>query len=53
VTEGVLGDTGIAELDAELAADCPFAFVALTVKVYEVPLVSPETTIGLEAPVAV
>jgi hypothetical protein len=37
--------TGVAELEAELAVPVPTAFVAVTVKVYAVPLVSPVTVI--------
>jgi len=44
---------GLTLLLALLAADVPFAFVAVTVKVYEVSLVNPETVIGLDAPVPV
>jgi hypothetical protein len=51
VTTGT-GFTGVALLDALLAAEVPFAFVAVTVNVYAVPLLSPETVIG-EAPVPV
>jgi hypothetical protein len=36
----------VTELLAELAADVPFAFVAVTVNVYDVPFVKPETVIG-------
>jgi hypothetical protein len=46
---GALGETALEALDA---AEVPFAFVAVTVKVYEVPLDKPETVIGL-APVPV
>ena len=52
MTEDVLGTTGVTELEAEEAAEVPLAFVAVTVKVYAVPLLSPETVIGL-APVPV
>jgi hypothetical protein len=38
---------------AELAALVPMAFVAVTVNVYAVPVVRPETVIGEEAPVPV
>lgn len=43
---------GVTELLAALAADVPLAFVAVTVNVYAVPLVNPETVIG-DAPVPV
>ena len=45
-------DCGITLLLAELAADVPFALVAVTVNVYDVPSVKPETVIG-EDPVPV
>jgi hypothetical protein len=45
-----VGDT---ELEALDAVDVPLAFVAVTVKVYEVPLIKPVTVIGDEAPDAV
>ena len=45
--------TGVILLDAVLAADVPFAFVAVTVKVYAVPFVNPVTVSGEEAPDAV
>jgi hypothetical protein len=47
------GFTGVAELDALLAADVPLAFVAVTVKVYAVPFVKPDTVIGELDPVPV
>jgi hypothetical protein len=47
-----VGATGVAELEAAEAVEVPLAFVAVTVKVYAVPFVSPETVIGL-APVPV
>jgi hypothetical protein len=47
------GTAGVTELDAADGAELPFAFVAKTVKVYEVPLVNPVTVNGEEAPVAV
>ena len=40
---------GVALLDAEEASDVPFAFVAVTVNVYAVPLVKPVTVIGEDA----
>jgi hypothetical protein len=40
-------------LDGLDAFDVPLAFVAVTVNVYPVPPVSPETVIGLDEPVAV
>ena len=45
--------TGVTEFDAELAGPVPMAFVAVTVKVYAVPLESPVTVIGLAVPVPV
>jgi hypothetical protein len=39
--------------DAADAGPVPTAFVAVTVKVYAVPLVRPETTMGEELPVPV
>jgi hypothetical protein len=44
---------GVTAADALLAALVPASFVAVTVNVYEVPFVSPVTTKGLPAPVAV
>ena len=44
---------GVTELDALDAVLVPTAFVAVTVKVYAVPLESPVTVIGDEPPVAV
>jgi hypothetical protein len=44
---------GVAELLAELAELVPIEFVAVTVNVYAVPLVKPDTVIGLVDPVAV
>ena len=44
---------GVAADDAALAAPVPTAFVAVTVKVYAVPLVNPVTTSGLLLPLAV
>jgi hypothetical protein len=44
---------GVTEFEAELAKLLPSAFVAITVKVYAVPLVRPVTVIGLAAPVPV
>jgi hypothetical protein len=38
---------GVTELEAELARPVPLALVAVTVKVYAVPLVRPVTVIGL------
>jgi hypothetical protein len=46
-------DTAVIELLAALAALVPIAFVAVTVKVYDVPAVKPVTVIGELAPVAV
>jgi ABC-type uncharacterized transport system permease subunit len=44
---------GVTEFEAELAGLVPLAFVAVTVKVYAVPLVSPVTVIGLAEPAPV
>jgi hypothetical protein len=44
---------GVTEFEAELAGPGPLAFVAVTVKVYAAPLVSPATIIGLVVPVPV
>jgi hypothetical protein len=41
------GTIGVTELEALDAADVPLALVAVTVNVYAVPLVNPETVIGL------
>jgi hypothetical protein len=38
---------------AALAGPVPVAFVAVTVKVYEVPTLNPETVIGEDTPVPV
>ena len=46
----VAGTTELLGLELELV---PFAFVAVTVKVYVVPFVRPVTVIGDEPPVAV
>jgi hypothetical protein len=43
----VRGTTGVTELDADEAVDVPLALVAVTVNVYAVPFVRPETVIGL------
>jgi hypothetical protein len=45
--------TGVTELLAALAGPVPEVFVAVTVKVYEVPFVKPVTVIGEDAPVPV
>jgi len=45
--------TGVTELLAALGAPGPLALLALTVKVYAVPFVNPETVIGDDAPVPV
>ena len=47
------GATGDTLLDDADAGPVPAAFVAVTVNVYAVPLVSPVTVIGLAAPIAV
>ena len=44
---------GVTLFDAAEAAPVPTAFVAVTVKVYAVPLVRPVTTIGDDEPLAV
>ena len=43
---------GMKLFDAADAAPVPTAFVAVTVQVYVLPLVRPDTTIGLDPPVA-
>jgi hypothetical protein len=48
------GTTGVTELDAAEAADVKFAaLVAVTVNVYAVPFVKPETVTGEDEPVPV
>jgi hypothetical protein len=42
---------GITEFEAALAGPVPMEFVAVTVKVYVVPLIKPFTVIGLDEPV--
>jgi len=49
----LVGFTGDIELLAELAKELPFAFVAITVKVYGVPFVRPVTDKGEDSPDAV
>src|SRR5690242_14875590 len=44
---------GVTEFEALDAAPSPTEFVAVTVKVYATPFVSPVTTIGLDEPVCV
>ena len=51
-TPGAIG-AGVTADDAVESVPVPTALVAVTVKVYAVPLVSPVTVIGDEAPVAV
>ena len=46
-------DAGVIEFDAADAAPVPALFVAVTVKVYAVPLVNPVTVMGLDVPVPV
>ena len=46
-------DAGVTEFDAADAAPVPALFVAVTVKVYAVPLVNPVTVMGLDVPVPV
>jgi len=48
---GGCSSIGVTEELAELAADTPLAFVAVTVNVYAVPFVKPVTVIGLDEPV--
>ena len=50
---GAILGSGITELEAVEAVEVPIALVAVTVKEYEVPFVSPVTTIGLCDPDAV
>jgi hypothetical protein len=52
-TEDGIGTAGVTLLLAALAGPVPEALVALTVKVYAVPVVSPVTVIGEDEPVAV
>lgn len=53
-TPGAVSDVaGEILLDAFDAGPVPSAFVAFTVKVYAVPLVSPVTVNGVDGPVAV
>jgi len=47
------GATGVTLLEAPLAGPVPVAFVAVTVNVYAVPFVKPETVIGEDDPVPV
>lgn len=47
------GAFGVTEFEAPDAGPAPTKLVALTVKVYAVPLVNPVTVIGLDAPLAV
>jgi hypothetical protein len=47
------GSAGVTELLGDDATDVPIAFVAVTVNVYDVPLVKPVTVIGDELPVPV
>ena len=49
----VAGATGVIEFEALDAALVPYVFVAVTVHVYAVPLVSPLTVIGLDDPLPV
>jgi hypothetical protein len=44
---------GMIAIDADEAAELPRAFVAMTVKVYEVPAINPVTVNGEDVPVAV
>jgi hypothetical protein len=50
---GAIFGSGITELEVVDALEVPMPLVAVMVKVYEVPFVSPDTTIGLCDPVAV
>jgi len=45
-TSATMPAVGVTEALSELAKDVPLAFVAVTVKVYAVPFVKPETVIG-------
>jgi hypothetical protein len=47
------GARGVTELEGVEAGPVPTSFVAVTVKVYESPFVSPVTEIGLADPTAV
>jgi hypothetical protein len=47
------GTIGVTLLEAALAGPVPVALVAVTVKVYAVPVVNPVTVIGDDEPVAV
>ena len=44
---GAVAAAGVAEFDAADATDVPAEFVAVTVNVYAVPVVKPETVIAL------
>jgi hypothetical protein len=50
--EELAGGTKVTEFDGADAGPVPAVFVAVTVKVYAVPLVSPVTVIGLAVPLA-
>jgi hypothetical protein len=50
--EELAGGATETEFDGADAGPVPAAFVAVTVKVYAVPLVSPVTVIGLAVPLA-
>jgi hypothetical protein len=50
---GVTVAWGVTALEAAEAGPVPMAFVAVTVKVYDVPLVNPVIVMGLDEPVAV
>ena len=49
----VAGATGVTEFEAPLARDSPTTFVALTMKVYGVPFVSPVTVALIWPPATV
>jgi hypothetical protein len=51
-TNPACGVSGVTELLALLDEETPLVLTVATVNVYEVPLASPVTTRGLEAPVA-
>jgi hypothetical protein len=46
-------DVVVTDVDADDAEDVPLVFVAVTVNVYAVPSVNPETVIGDDVPVPV
>ena len=46
-------DEGITPVEVADATELPFAFVAITVNVYDVPFVKPDTVIGELVPVTI